>query len=127
MRGRMPGKRRRRVSGHRRPLGVLAVVVGGVVALFLGWSAYAVVSNSDSTGSPDSHGPASTSGEQSRNQTAARACAAHISETEQVVSAASRGISHWHTHVRARTDMINGRISPERMSTLWKRTRLAGP
>jgi hypothetical protein len=37
------------------------------------------------------------------------------------------GVAHWATHVQARTDMLSGVISPERMAALWKRTRLAGP
>ena len=56
-----------------------------------------------------------------------RACATSVRKTERAVRSASIGVSHWKSHVQARTDMLEGRISMSRMNEVWARTQAAGP
>ena len=56
-----------------------------------------------------------------------RACAAHVSKAERVVEVAAAGVSNWSSHVQARTDMLEGRISERQMEAVWNRTQHAGP
>jgi len=56
-----------------------------------------------------------------------RTCAAELSTADGVVAAADPGVRDWNDHVQARTDMLEGRMSVERMDAIWARTRAAGP
>ena len=56
-----------------------------------------------------------------------RACATTIHATERAVRAADIGVSHWKSHVQARSDMLEGRISMKEMDSVWARTQAAGP
>jgi len=59
--------------------------------------------------------------------TAAQACAAEVTTAEAVVNATRIGAGHWREHVRARTDLLAGKLSQAATKAIWKRTRLAGP
>lgn len=121
----MPGKRRS-ATKHVGSGGAVAMVIAVLVTLLAGWAAYGMVSGDEGTVS-GSGGETSTTGDRASGETPLDACAAEVSKAARVVAAASEGVSHWNTHVQARTDLIEGRISEERMRELWKRTRLAGP
>lgn len=123
----MPGKRRS-ATKHVGSGGAVAMVVAVLMTLLAGWAAYGMVSGDDNSTVPGPGGQSATPpGTGASGRTALAACAAGVSKAEGVVSAASRGVSHWNTHVQARTDLVEGRISEERMRALWKATRLAGP
>ena len=147
----MSGKRAARHAqsrGRRRALtgaAVVAAVVAGVLAVTLGWlpgsgsdesdneaatrpatSAAATASgraeSSSSTPTPDR--PVAT---QAGLSTSLRACAASLREEQRAVDAAGRGVRNWNDHVRARTAMLDGRISMDEMDAIWARTQAAGP
>jgi cytoskeletal protein RodZ len=141
-------QRRRRLVGIVSAVVALALV--GALALVLGRT---VFSGGDDTPSASSTGTASdsptpeptasasdspssqpTDAQTSDAQTsgaaattAMRACATEVSRAAAVVSAAAQGVTDWSSHVQARTDMLQGRISVDAMDAIWKRTRLAGP
>ena len=75
--------------------------------------------SSDSSGAGGSTDPAA--------QDALRDCRAKVQATDQVLKAAKVGVRHWSEHVQAQTDANAGKISPDRMDAIFKRTRLAGP
>jgi hypothetical protein len=56
-----------------------------------------------------------------------RACATSLRTAERAIQVAGIGVHHWQDHVRARTDMLKGRISVKRMEAIWARTQAAGP
>ncbi len=57
----------------------------------------------------------------------ADACAAEVAAAEAELAAARVAADHWREHVRARTDLLAGRIDQATTKAIWKRTRLAGP
>jgi hypothetical protein len=82
----------------------------------------------DGAGQQSSDQPApSAEASQAAVSPALRRCAADVSRAEKVVAAAGDGVSSWNSHVQARTDMLNGRMSVSEMDDMWERTRLAGP
>jgi len=140
----MPGKRVDRSASRRHGLIGLAVAV--VAALIIGVSAYLALSDGSGGSAATTSGSTKSGGQQSGQSGqsgvqgagsgagagagasgALAACSQKVAAARQVVDVARTGVSHWHTHVQARTDMLDGRISVERMDALWKRTRLAGP
>jgi hypothetical protein len=149
----MPGKRAARPPRKNRALrtGVVAVVALVLVAL-VGWGAFAVLGGDDDdttaptagqqasdataagsspTSSPSSPSSSSSPSSQSsgagQQPAALRACAEEVAGAEKVVAAAKQGVDDWHTHVQARTDMLDGTMSVTEMDAMWKRTRLSGP
>jgi hypothetical protein len=120
-----------------------ALIAAGLLACVLGWSLFMVLGDGDGDVRPDdgdSGGGTARSADDSSSQTSdgtraeggggesmPRACSAEVAAAEQVVSAAATGVRHWSAHVRARTDMLKGRISESRMDAVWKRTQDAGP
>jgi len=56
-----------------------------------------------------------------------RACESGVQMTERAVDAAASGVGTWNSHVQARTDMLEGRISVEKMDAIWASTKAAGP
>src|SRR3954451_1957124 len=137
----MPGKRVDRSA--RRRHGLIGVAVAVVAALVIGVSAYLALSDSSGGSAATTSGSTKSGGQQSGQSGvqgagagseagagasgALAACSQKVAAARHVVEVASTGVGHWHTHVQARTDMLDGRISVERMDALWKRTRLAGP
>jgi hypothetical protein len=117
----------------------LVVVAGGVLlvrSISSGGDDPSTTSADASTSSsPDSDSgtPSSQPTEDSTSRAAGsdgklvRACAAELSTADGVVAAADRGVADWNDHVQARTDMLEGRMSVERMDAIWARTRIAGP
>jgi hypothetical protein len=149
----MAGKRAARPPRKNR---ALRVGIAAAVALFLvvlvGWGAFAVLGGDDDTAgtttgqqstdaaSADSSSPSPSaesspgaspttgpSGGTAQEPAALRACAKEVAGAGKVVAAAQQGVAHWRTHVQARTDMLDGRMSVSEMDAMWKRTRLAGP
>ena len=145
----MSGKRAARhaqSSGRNRALigvAVVAAVVVAVLAVTLGWlpgsgsdgtdDEAASTTSSDTTGSGRAESPSSTpTPDQPGDKKTAlskslRACAVSIREEQRAVDAAGRGVRNWNDHVQARTDMLDGRISMEKMDAIWARTQAAGP
>ncbi len=152
----MAGKRAARPAGKNRALraGIAAAVALLLVVLVV-WGAFTVFGgDDDTTATPsgqDTSAEASTdtsadpstdtrtgtsasssptsgpSASASQEPAALRACAREITAAQKVVSAAKPGVAHWHQHVQARTDMLEGRMSVSKMDAMWKATRLAGP
>jgi hypothetical protein len=137
----MPGKRvarpPRRTSRIRSAAGIIA---GLLVVAGIGWIVYANVADRDNSSTPSqSGGRASTGGEPaaqargqgSKAQASAKKeltmCAHAVAKAERAVAVARVGVRHWRAHVRARTDMLKGRISEKKMNAIWDRTRAAGP
>jgi hypothetical protein len=152
----MPGKRAARPPWRRRALtGTVAAAVALLVLLAVGFASGMLGGSDDdpaadtasgtSTDAPTqeptdrsspSEEPTDVPSEQptegassgsSAGPAAVRRCATAVNRAEKVVAAASDGVSHWHTHVQARTDMLKGAMSVAEMDRMWKRTRLAGP
>jgi hypothetical protein len=140
----VPGKRvARHVQGGARRRGWVVAVVLGVVlvvggallgrstGLFSGADDQADSSPTQGIGDPSSPSVQATDDGTSRaagrTGRQLRACAAQLSAADRVAAAAAPGVVDWHNHVQARTDMLAGRISPERMRAIWARTRRAGP
>lgn len=73
--------------------------------------------------------PAGDAAEESEpvSDTARSSCVAELESAEAVVSAARTGIRHLKKHVDAHQAWIDGRISEEKKSAQYKRTRLLGP
>lgn len=61
------------------------------------------------------------------SDTARSSCVAELESAEGVASAARTGIRHLKKHVDAHQAWIDGRISEEKKSAQYKRTRLLGP
>jgi hypothetical protein len=116
------------------------MVAAAVLLVVVGWSVYSAlsdgsVSTSDGDDNPLAEGnsdgaPSSAStGEAPDDEADAvlDSCSTEITEAEDVVAAADSGVSNWSAHVQARTDLLAGRISEEKMSAVWTRTQDAGP
>jgi hypothetical protein len=144
----MPGKRAARPPRNNQALRAgTAAVVALLLVVLVGWGAVAVLGGNDddsagtSTGRQTTDGSAGSSDSTSAGSSptasanggapqvpaALRACAKEVADAEKVVSAAKKGVAHWRTHVQARTDMLDGRMSVSEMDAMWKTTRLAGP
>lgn len=136
----MPGKRVARPPGQVRARRIVAAVVAGLVLVGVAWVAVAQRSGDDPEASAARSDTAAASTSPSATSPSARAstgsgtaaadlrpCAKEVAEAESVVAAAGKGVDDWHTHVQARTDMLDGRIPVATMDALWARTRLAGP
>ena len=54
-------------------------------------------------------------------------CQDQVRAADRVLKAADVGIGHWAEHVQAQTDGNAGRISPQKVDAIFKRTRLDGP
>jgi hypothetical protein len=124
-------------------VGVAVVIVAGIVAL--GWlpgtgsgdagdqtasapSSSATPSTDTSTAGTErspSSAPKKDTDVQSAKQL--RACENRVQMTERAVKAAASGVGTWNSHVQARTDMLEGRISVEKMDAIWASTKAAGP
>jgi hypothetical protein len=142
----MPGKRVARQTRRRQRSRFWAAVIAGLVAAgAIGWAVYgsltagdnentsshasgAAATGTDRTTSPAS-GPTKGGGEGqvSDSERLLATCAREVANAERAISVARVGVSHWRAHVRARTDMLKGRISERRMNAVWDRTRAAGP
>jgi hypothetical protein len=143
----MSGKRAARhaqTAGARRGLliGVAAVVGAAAVAVIvaLGWlpgaddgkpaddAASSTSSDGDTRASSSpSSATGSDRGDRDASPATLRACAASVNSAERAVTVAGTGVGHWRRHVKARTDMLEGRISEKRMHAIWARTKAAGP
>lgn len=143
------GKKARHVGGSRQPKGFLVflVLVAGLVlvTLFAGrWVNQVLSDSSDSVTPPTPDGSASTVAPDGGTETDATGpggtddgpgravdlveqCAAEVANVEVAVDAARRGVDHWSAHVQARTDMLRGRISVEKMEAIYARTKRQGP
>ena len=53
-------------------------------------------------------------------------CAAQLATVERAVRVGRDGVEQWSAHVRARTDMLEGRISEARMDAIYERTTRSG-
>ncbi|MPZ63630.1 MAG: hypothetical protein GEU93_20610 [Propionibacteriales bacterium] len=128
--------RGRRIASHARWSGrgvLIGFIIGLVVAVTGGFAAWSLIDDS-STGDRlnagsqiDARGADSTEELPEDLADALTACSDEIATTQRVVSVAGPGVRHWNEHVQARTDMLAGRITTDKMSSIWKRTRLAGP
>jgi len=147
----MSGKRAARHAqskGRNRALigaAVVAAVVAGVLAVTLGWlpgsgsgesdneSASGPTASADASASGRAESPSSTpspdrpAAKKAGLSKSLRACASSIREEQRAVDAAGRGVRNWNDHVQARTAMLDGRISMEKMDAIWARTQAAGP
>jgi len=144
----MPGKRVASKANRRGRKGLLALLAaGGVLVLVVGWSVNRVLSDdaddvessSPSTTSPGSGDkpstadPSTTEGEPDSQDNAdksaklLKACVTEVTRAEKAASAAKPGVTHWKAHVKARTDMLAGRISEAKMNAVWDRTKAKGP
>jgi hypothetical protein len=145
----MPGRRVARPPHKRSHSTIWAAVIAGIlVVAAIGWAVHANVSGGDNkttqahgdagaigtdrttsrSSSPASQGP--SNGGEGKASSSARllmTCAREVQNAERAISVARVGVSHWRAHVRARTDMLKGRISEKRMNAVWDRTRAAGP
>ncbi len=151
----MPGKRvarHARTRNRKRGLiGVAIVVVAVAVALVVafGWlpgtgfgttddeaaspSSGSSTPRADTTasGSPQSSSsspsPEEAAPTPARRSKQLRACEDSVHRAERAVAAADSGVGDWNSHVQARTDMLEGRMSGDKMDAVWARTRAAGP
>jgi hypothetical protein len=136
----MPGKRAARRRPDRSVLA--ALMAAGLLACVLAWSLFMVLrdggvgtDDADSAGEDTAGGVDVRSGpptddtrtEGGDAESTLQACSAEVASAERVVSAAQSGVRHWSAHVRARTDMLKGRITEKQMDAVWKRTQDAGP
>jgi hypothetical protein len=118
-------------------LAALLAVAGAVLLLVIGWLVLSDVSiftsgdDGKEVAGDNSAGvdPSQSTVESPDDEagTVLQLCSVRIAEAEDVVAAASAGVSHWNAHVQARTDLLEGRISEEEMEAVWKRTQDAGP
>lgn len=151
----MSGKRAARhaqTKSRRRGLIGVAVVVAAIavaLAVALGWlpgtnpgeterDTASHPSSSDDAGTdaetPDGRetpsatpSPENAASSKDARPQALRACAASVREAKRAVQAAGSGVGNWKSHVKARTDMLKGRISEKRMDAIWARTQAAAP
>jgi hypothetical protein len=140
------GSVRRGFIGVAAAVAAVAVAVALVVAF--GWlpgttsgesdrDATSQQSRSEDAGAtPDASGGAQSSSSAPSSDKAApdragrkqlRACATSLRSAERAIEVAGIGVGHWQSHVRARTDMLEGRISMKRMDAIWVQTQAAGP
>ncbi len=104
-------------------------------------------SSGPSSSGPSSSGPSSSTDEQSASESStpsptetgtpgetgqptsstSTGCRAQVAGADAVVEAARVGIDHLETHTGAHQAWVEGRISEEQKSALYKATRLAGP
>jgi hypothetical protein len=139
----MPGKRVARPPRRtNRTRTGAAVIAGLLVAAVIAWVFYlnadhpddnATPAHTGGAGSADTGGASTTARAQGKDDEASAAtkelwkCARAVGSAEQAVSVARVGVGHWRAHVRARTDMLKGRISEKKMNAIWDRTRARGP
>lgn len=123
MAGRRVSRRRRRSAGK----GFAALMVAALlVAGLLGWSLHTVLSNGGVFSDPP--GGAGGAGSRTQSQAELRSvCAAQVAAAGTVIDAAQPGVTTWRAHVQARTDMLQGRITEERMNAIWASTKAHGP
>lgn len=82
--------------------------------------------------SPSAPGSDASSSADTRTTSAAAAdaldsCRDKVEAGDEVIKAAAVGIGHWSEHVQAQTDRFDGKISAEKLSSIFARTRVAGP
>jgi len=151
MSGKRAARHARTTSRRRGPI-ALAVVVAAIavaLAVALGWlpetnfgdpdrDTASQPSSSDDVGTDaetpgGSETPSATSSPEHASSSktsrrrALRACAVSVRDAERAVQAAGSGVGNWKNHVKARTDMLEGRISEKKMDAIWARTQAAAP
>lgn len=124
-------------DGGRRKAAVLLAAVG-VLAVLAGTVAWAITLLPDTTdasaNTPRGEEPTVKSAS-SPNKTADGepipkalvACKKALSLGERVIKAAEPGVGHWEEHLRAHTELVEGKIEYSDVESIFERTSGAGP